>query len=241
MLARDSILPGARAEGPQTEAFARRELSVEELIDLEQQADFFIVLGQDEAAIDLLMGHVRSTGGISPLPYLKLLEIYGRRGEREAWERIRERFNRRFNAYAPEWGSDLQSGRGLEQYPDVLAMLQAQWHRPAQAMLTMDSLIFRRDESAPTFELPAYRELLFVYSIARDLSQAGADLPPVDLALPMAEARTSTYGEGEAVPTLTVVPEAYKPTDVRLFPVDIDLTEPTSGFGGLGGSGGRRY
>ena len=44
----------------------RRDLSVEELIDLEQQAEFFVVLGQDEAAIDLLMGHVRNTGGISP-------------------------------------------------------------------------------------------------------------------------------------------------------------------------------
>ena len=59
-----------------------RELSVEELIDLEQQADFFVVLGQDEAAIDLLMEHVRSSGGASPMPYLKLLEIYRRRGDR---------------------------------------------------------------------------------------------------------------------------------------------------------------
>lgn len=237
-LPRDSILPGARTEGPQTEAFARRELSVEELIDLEQQADFFIVLGQDEAAIDLLMGHVRSTGGISPLPYLKLLEIYGRRGEHESYERIRERFNRRFNAYAPEWGSDLQDGRGLEQYPDVMEVLQQQWHNPAQAMLTMDALIFRRDESAPTFELPAYRELLFVYSIARDLTQTSTELPPVDLALPIVETPTQTE---ETLPLLTVVPEAYKPTDVRLFPVDIDITEPTtSGFGGLGDPARRR-
>ena len=89
------------------------EMSVEELIDLEQQAEFFVVLGQDEAAIDLLMGHLRSSGGASPLPYLKLLEIYRRRGEREAYERIRERFNRRFNAYAQEWDSDPQQGRTL--------------------------------------------------------------------------------------------------------------------------------
>ena len=34
---------------------APRDVSVEELIDLEQQAEFFVVLGQDEAAIDLLM------------------------------------------------------------------------------------------------------------------------------------------------------------------------------------------
>src|SRR6185369_12997803 len=70
-----------------------RPVSAEELIDLEQQAEFFVVLGQDEAAIDLLVGHLRDSGGTSPLPYLKLLEIYRRRGERESYERTRERFN----------------------------------------------------------------------------------------------------------------------------------------------------
>ena len=110
--------PAAAATPPAAVAPAARlgAASVEELIDLEQQADFFVVLGQDEAAIDLLMGHVRSTGGVSPLPYLKLLEIYRRRGEREAYERVRERFNRRFNAYAPDWDADLQQGRALDEY-----------------------------------------------------------------------------------------------------------------------------
>jgi len=69
-----------------------RDVSIEELIDLEQQAEFFVVLGQDDAAIDLLMGHIRSSGGTSPLPYLKLLEIYRRQGDRESYERTRERF-----------------------------------------------------------------------------------------------------------------------------------------------------
>ena len=45
-------------------------------MDLEQQVDFFMVLGQQEAAVDLLVGHIRNTGGTSPVAYLKLLEIY---------------------------------------------------------------------------------------------------------------------------------------------------------------------
>ena len=68
-----------------------RDVSIEELIDLEQQAEFFIVLGQDEAAVDLLVDHLRSTGGGSPLPYLKLLEIYSRTEDRGAYERNRAR------------------------------------------------------------------------------------------------------------------------------------------------------
>src|SRR5439155_2393388 len=71
---------------PMAEAEPRREVTVEELINLEQQAEFFLVLGQDDAAIDLLMGPLRSTGGSSPLPSLKLLEIYRRRNEREPYE-----------------------------------------------------------------------------------------------------------------------------------------------------------
>ncbi|CAN5840733.1 hypothetical protein BH11PSE8_BH11PSE8_08940 [soil metagenome] len=150
------------------------ELSVEELIDLEQQAEFFIVLGQDEAAIDLLMSHVRSSGGNSPLPYLKLLEIYRRRGDTDAYQRIRERFNRRFSAYAPEWDADLQLGKALEDYPEILARLQGLWIMPTRVMTLIDASLFRRNVSDETFDLPAYRELLFLYSIARDLAESDA-------------------------------------------------------------------
>ncbi|MEQ1684743.1 MAG: hypothetical protein ABL916_13915 [Burkholderiaceae bacterium] len=164
-----------------------RELSVEELIDLEQQAEFFVVLGQDEAAIELLMSHVRNDGGISPLPYLKLLEIYKRRGEADAYERIRDRFNRRFNAYAPDWTSDLQQGLSLEAYPETVQRLQALWGAPAKAMETLAAALFRRDVSDQTYDLPAYRELLFLYAIARDFQEHGVtDLGrDVDLLLPM--------------------------------------------------------
>lgn len=164
-----------------------RELSVEELIDLEQQAEFFVVLGQDEAAIELLMSHVRNDGGISPLPYLKLLEIYKRRGESDAYERIRDRFNRRFNAYAPDWASDLQQGLALEAYPETVQRLQELWGAPARAMETLAAALFRRDASDQTFDLPAYRELLFLYAVARDFQEHGVtDLGrDVDLLLPM--------------------------------------------------------
>ena len=164
-----------------------RELSVEELIDLEQQAEFFVVLGQDEAAIELLMSHVRNDGGISPLPYLKLLEIYKRRGEADAYERIRDRFNRRFNAYAPEWIADLQQGLPLEAYTETVQRLQELWASPAKAMETLATALFRRDPSDQTYDLPAYRELLFLYAIARDFQEHGvADIGrDVDLLLPM--------------------------------------------------------
>lgn len=200
-----------------------RELSVEELIDLEQQAEFFIVLGQDEAAIELLMSHVRSDGGSSPLPYLKLLEIYRRRGEVDAYQRIRERFNRRFNAYAPDWDSDLQQGRALEDYPDVMQQLVSLWTGPERTMECLDGRLFRRKQNDQTFDLPAYRELLFLYSIARDLAEQEASRPgaDVDLLLPIGEP-----DHDEPISQLMTTTGALdmRPLPQNTQPLDLDVT-----------------
>jgi hypothetical protein len=166
-------------------ARVRRELTLEELIDLEQQADFFIALGQEESAIDLLMAHVRSSGGTSPLPYLKLLEIYRRRGEANAYGRIRERFNRRFNAHAPDWESDPSLGRPIADYPEVLQRVQRAWPASTRAADLLEALLFRRDPTQAGFDLPAYEELLFLYALAKDLIAQERDPAEVDLLLPL--------------------------------------------------------
>jgi len=190
----------------------RRELTADELIDLEQQADFFIALGQEESAIDLLMGHVRSSGGTSPMPYLKLLEIYRHRGEAEAYERIRERFNRRFNAHASDWGSDPALSRPLEEYPDIVEQLQQAWPTPARANDLLESLLFRRDATPAGFDLPAYEELLFLYALSRDLAEADNNPDGVDFLLPL---------DVDAAPAITHVAHAAQPRADA--PVDLDL------------------
>ena len=164
-----------------------RDVTIEELIDLEQQAEFFVVLGQDEAAIDLLVEHLRSTGGGSPLPYLKLLEIHHRRGNRDAYDRTRSRFNQRFNAYAPEWEAGLEHGLDLEDYPGIVPRLQQAWPRPLDAMAELEALLFRKSHGE-LFDLPAYRDVLFLYSLARDLlDREAAHSGDVDLLLPLSD------------------------------------------------------
>ena len=214
--------PQARADDN-----ASRDVSIEELIDLEQQAEFFVVLGQDEAAVDLLVDHLRNTGGGSPLPYLKLLEIHHRRGDKAAYERMRTRFNHRFNAYAPEWDLGLHGGRSLEDYPGIVPRLQLVWSKPLDAMAELEALLFRKSRGE-LFDLPAYREVLFLYSLARDLlDREAADTGNVDLLLPLSEG-------GEFSPT---TPNPYlglergrHPDDTLDFdtrptsPVDFDLT-----------------
>ncbi len=193
-----------------------RPVSVEELLDLEQQADFFLALGQAQSAIDLLLGHVRASGGASAPPYFKLLEIYRQQGDEEAHERTRERFNQRFNAHAPDWQGDLAGGRLLEDYPDVLQRLQRAWPQPIRAVAEMEGLLLRRADLEP-FDMPAYRELLMLHALVRDMPAspvAATSRPPAAVtapAVPSVDAAAPAV-PGDAVDLL--LPLGEEPLDI---------------------------
>ncbi len=198
-----------------------RDVSIEELIDVDQQAEFFIALGQDHAAIELLVAHLRDTGGGSPLTYLKLLEIYQRQGDEAAYERTRSRFNQRYNAYAPQWGADLTGGKWLEEYDAVLPRITGAWPRPLDAMAELEALLFRKSRGE-LFDLPAYRDVLFLYSMARDHMEresGGAD--PVDLLLPL----DLSQDPGQALGHGRTASE-HAAEDHPTAPLDLDLTPP---------------
>jgi len=201
----------------------RRSLAPEEVIDLEQQADFFIALGQEDAAIDLLMTHVRSSGGTSPMPYLKLMQIYRQRGDGDAYERIRERFNRRFNGRAPAWEADPDEGREFDGYPEAVKQVQMVWQSPARAAELLEGLLLRRDLSAEPFELPAYQDLLFLYAVAREEAEREANPDGVDLLLPIGEdSVVSSIERVSVTPLPGKVPSAKK----AQAGVDIDIGVP---------------
>ena len=174
-----------------------RPVSVEELLDLEQQVDFFMVLGQQQEAIDLLLGHVRATGGASALPYFKLLEIYRRQDDEEAYERTRERFNLRFNAAAPDWHGDLAAGRQLDSYPDVIQRLQLAWSNPLCAAAELESLLLRRADLEP-FDLPAFHDVLTLHALVHDMPTSSG--PAVDREAPAAAIQPVEAVAGSAVP-----------------------------------------
>ncbi|MDP1692474.1 MAG: hypothetical protein Q8L49_11095, partial [Burkholderiaceae bacterium] len=212
-------LPAMPPAAPQDDE-SSRAMSVDEQIDLEQQADFFIALGHDDAAIDLLMAHMRSTGGGSPLPFLKLLEIHRRRDQREAYERTRVRFNQRFNSVAPEWQGDPKAGRTLDGYPLAMGRIQRAWPSPLDVMAELEALLFRRGAGAELFDLPAYQEVLFLYQMARDLHQAedAGATTDVDVLLPIG-GRSAPVAAAEG--TIMLRPEF---NDGEPLALDLDLT-----------------
>jgi hypothetical protein len=213
---------------PERQGEAPRDVSIEELIDLEQQAEFFSVLGQDDAAIDLLVDYLRSTGGGSPMPYLKLLEIYRRQGDRESYDRTRMRFNHRFNALAPEWGAADHEGRSLEDYPTIVARLQQTWGSPIDAMAELESLLFRKSRGE-MFDMPAYRDVLFLYALARDLmDRESVEAGTVDVLLPLSEnierTQPMSLDEAPSARDTSMAPLDNMPT----MPPDVDLTQPAA-------------
>jgi len=202
---------------------------LDDAVDVDQQAEFLLVLGQDEAAIDLLLEHLRGTGGTSPLPYLRLMEIYRRRAEPPAYERTRERFNQRFNAIAPPWEGDAAQ-QALDAYPVVLAQLQRAWPRPVDARALLETLLFRRGSEDERFDLPAYEELLFLHGLTRELLRlAEQPLEKVDVMLPIDEQPQDTSvieAVAPARPVDAVFDASLPGTEVivRDGAVDLDLS-----------------
>ena len=196
---------------------------VDELIDLEQEVEFFVLLGDEHAAADLLGAHLRGGEGASPLPYLQLLEMHRRHQDRHAYEQVAGRFGKRFGTDVPGWDGATAPERELQDCPAMLAELQAHWASPAHAVAWLEQRLF----SAPGSEmpgLPAYRDLLTLVAVARDLHrQAGEPDTNVDLLLPLA-------GGEDLVATLRPsIFDMLEPAVAAAPPeaaVDLDLSEP---------------
>lgn len=155
-----------------------RSVATEELFDVQQQADFFVSLGEDEQAIQVLKDHLSESHEPSALTYLDLFHIYHRLGRRQDYENLREEFNHVFNAGAPPFDSYSQRGQGLESYETAFSRIQALWPQP-RVLDLIEQSIFRdaTDNSSEVFDLEAYRELLMLHSIAKDLIQRDSHAP----------------------------------------------------------------
>ncbi len=175
-------LPAQAAAAP---VLSQEFTIADELLDLQQQVDFLLLLGQQDAAADLLANRLKP-GGAGAMPYLMLMELCQQRGEPEAFAELARQFEQRFRASAPAWSQSLVRGRSLDACPSVIAHLQVVWADSAAAMQMLQTLLAQGGgPGVASFDLPAYRDLLTLYSVARDLFEAGLRSGDVDLMLPM--------------------------------------------------------
>jgi hypothetical protein len=96
-------------------------------------------------------------------------------GRRDEYTALQHHFNNTFNGNAPDFDRYSISRRGLERYESALSRIQSLWPQPAVLQL-IERSIFRREpgDTSEVFDLEAYRELLLLYGIARDVIEGQA-------------------------------------------------------------------
>lgn len=196
--ARAPLQPAAAAPLPKATipapAPALHIVNPEELFDIQQQAEFFVSVGEHQQAIEVLRHHIAEHSKTSPLAYLELLRLYHTLSRVEEFAQLRQQFMLSFNAQVPDFAAFSRPGRVLEHYTDALAEIEAQWSSPAVLEL-LESYLFREEGGAVVapFDLAAYDDLLLLLSIAQTTpATARGTPPPRSRTTPMAPPRSES-------------------------------------------------
>lgn len=179
---------------PPAPALPPHIVNPEELFDIQQQAEFFISVGEHQQAIEVLKSHIADHRETSPLAYLELLRLYHTLSRVEEFAQLRTQFMQFFNAQVPEFSGFHRMGRVLDSYTDALAEIEAEWTAPTVLGL-LEKMLFRRTgaEAVEPFDLAAYDDLLLLLAIAQTTpaSARGAP-PPRKRTTPLAPPRSET-------------------------------------------------
>ena len=146
-----------------------RAVKAEELFDVQQQADFFVSIGQHEQAIELLRSHIAENFETSALVYLDLFNLHHQLGRPAEYDTLRVKFNQRFNTQIPTFELYTDKNLGLEAFQPALSQIEALWPSPKVLEVLKESLFRNPDAKAEAFNLEAYRELLMLCSMAKDI------------------------------------------------------------------------
>lgn len=210
-----------------------RAVATEELFDVQQQADFFVSLGELDQAIGVLKNHLAESQEPGALAFLDLFRLYHQLGRHDEYEQLREEFNLKFNAGAPPFENYSDDSKGLEFYETAFSRIQALWPEP-RVLDVIEKSIFKEpnDPDGEVFDLEAYRELLLLHAVAKEMiNRELAELPdhvdfehtaikPLKAAAPRVAA--SGFGAGALADGQTV-PQEDVPHASSRFGLDVDL------------------
>lgn len=155
-----------------------RAVKAEELFDVQQQAEFFISVGQHDQAVAVLRNHISEDVQTSALVYLDLFNLYHQLKRRSDFDLLRLEFNRVFNTKVPSFDLYTGTSLGLEAYETALSRIVSLWPTPKVLEVIEESVFRKPGGQAEAFDLEAYRELLFLYGIAKEIVQAQPEPEP---------------------------------------------------------------
>ncbi len=148
-----------------------RSVNTQEMLDVRQQAEFFMTLGQHDEAVNMLKESIDASAASNPMVYLDLLKVLHTLGRKSEYDDYRNGFNAIFSGHVPLYTEFNQGGSGLEAYPDVCSRIIALW--PTEEAVTLIENCLVRDDSdkgVRGFDLEAFRDLLLLHSIARRIA-----------------------------------------------------------------------
>lgn len=210
-----------------------KAINTKDMLDVRQQAEFFMALGQHDEAVRLLESNIQGSSDANPMVYLDLLKIFHTLSRRAEFERYREEFNQQFTGRVPGYASFLIEGNGLEAYDEICQQIVVLWPTDYTADFIEQCLV-RTPEDDPEqgIDMEAFRDLLLLYGVLKRLDQT------VDSAMvPFSASRTanSQLGtiDGIVVGGAPAAASAAAPTLAPLAPkaepdagVDLDLELP---------------
>jgi pilus assembly protein FimV len=188
-------------------------VSPEELFDIQQQAEFFISVGEHQQAIEVLRKHIAERGDTSPLAYLELLRLYHSLSRADEFAQLRTQFMQSFNAQVPEFAGFHRTGRMLYHYTEALAAIEAEWSSPS-VLLLLEKMMFKQGgiSVVEPFDLAAYDDLLLLLAIAQTTPASARGAPP-----PRERTTPAAAPRDEALAVHHVHPAAPAPaSDLRL-------------------------
>ena len=199
-------------------------LTAQALFDVQEQAEFYASIGENDQAIAILQSHIAEHEASSPLAYIELLQLLYRLSRTDAYEDVREKFQTHFNVQVPGFLGFSRKGRDLwSGHPDVLSRIEAHWPTDEVQDLLRSLILRHTNPSAAAtqarFDLSAFDDLLMLYNVAKTTPAASrGQLPgrvrtsPTEAPLPevvfddAATAPVSTYQATSTVPVLPVSP-----------------------------------
>lgn len=208
-----------------------RAINTREMLDVRQQAEFFMALGQHNEAVGLLESNILGSADANPLVYLDLLKILHTLSRRADFDRYREEFNLQFTGRIPEYADFLAEGNGLEAYEDICHQIMVLW--PTEYTIDfIEQCLVRMPEDDPEqgIDLEAFKDLLLLYGVLKRLDQFyDSSRAPFSASRP-ANSQLGTVGavlNAEPAPPPPAVPAApnaaAEPTDGIDIDLDFDL------------------
>jgi hypothetical protein len=146
-------------------------IRAEEVSDTLQEVEFWMLLNDRSRALEILEPLSNVEKPDSPAPWLYLLDTYAETGDKAKYEALRERCEHVFNVRIAKWADKNAEGnsRGLDEFSHLMDEICGRWKSDSIVTFLEGLLVDNREGSRAGFELSAYRDLMLLIALAKEI------------------------------------------------------------------------